>query len=68
MYVRRAVTILACFEYDYVIVETKGMRKARTVGYINLLSDVDGVIALVEYMSRNTITIDYHIADICFIL
>lgn len=44
------------------------MRKARTVGYINLLSDVDGVIALVEYMSRNTITIDYHIADICFIL
>lgn len=44
------------------------MRKSRTVGYINLLSDVDGVIALVEYMSRNTLTTDYHIADICFIL
>jgi hypothetical protein len=24
------------------------MRKARTVGYINLLCDVDGLIALVE--------------------
>ena len=38
----------SCFEYDYGIVKTKDMRMSRTVGYINLLSDVDGVIALVE--------------------
>lgn len=48
MYARRVVTIFSCFEYDYVIVKTKDMCKARTVGYINLLCDVDGLIALVE--------------------
>ena len=48
MYARRVVTIFSCFEYDYIIVKTKDMRKARTVGYINLLCDVDGLIALVE--------------------